>query len=75
MDLREAGSDGMDRIDLAQDSEHCRAVTNSVMTLTAQLAACQEGLRSMELSYLEPMKIYKTPSAYADTNSDEIQLN
>jgi hypothetical protein len=32
MDLREIGWDGMDRIDLAQNRDHWRALVNTVMS-------------------------------------------
>jgi hypothetical protein len=58
MDLRETGWDDMDCIDLVQDRDQWRALVNTVMNLRfhkmlgssgvdAQLAASQEGLRSM----------------------------
>jgi hypothetical protein len=33
MDLREIGWEGMDWIDLAQDTDQCRALVNTVMKL------------------------------------------
>jgi hypothetical protein len=61
MDLSEIGWGNMDWIDLAQDRDQWRALVNTEMNLrahnildnflvTAQLAASQEGLSSMELA-------------------------
>jgi hypothetical protein len=55
MDFREIGWSGMDWFDLAQDSDHWRAVVNTVMNLcvpqnvgkllsVAYMASLQEGL-------------------------------
>jgi hypothetical protein len=60
MDLREIGWGGMDWIDLGRDRDQCRGLVNTVMNfrvlymlgnswVAGQLAASQEGLRSMEL--------------------------
>jgi hypothetical protein len=58
IDLREIGWDGMDWIELAQDRDQWRGLSNTAMSLrvlemlrnscvTAQLAAFQEGLSSI----------------------------
>jgi hypothetical protein len=52
MDLREIEWDGVDWMDIAQDSDQWRALVNTVLNLrvpynAAQLAAPQEGLSSV----------------------------
>jgi hypothetical protein len=44
MDLRDTGWDGMDRIELAEDRDHWRALVNTVMNLRD---ACWEFLECL----------------------------
>jgi hypothetical protein len=58
MDLKEIGSEGVDKIDLVQDRDHWQALLSIVMNFqvteqgisdSEQLSASQVGLRSMDL--------------------------